>query len=536
MSGTPRPPRVSILIPNFNNGTQSSRSGRDNLADNLLRSIAQTLHDETTPFEVIAYDDGSTDDSRDTLREWAKKTWPGGQRFMELIEAEHCGYLSRIANVLSRRARGDILVRLDGDIICLTPRWVTALCKIFDEGSDRLGVVAPKQLRADGKIHAYGDMVLTPTGYSHVACGLERHAVRHMLQIDHAMGCFYCCRKSTFDDVGGYDENFLRGQTEDIGLRALLKGWQCFAVSQIEFAHLHSMRLDRETEADSDSGVDKALQIFRRKWGFCRIAPDMDEIRRLYAGTPLLWNKNIFPDKPVDPAAAHTAPIPVETSQWAKYTADATIQRHINHRVGIGLEVAAKIKSDVKPVILGAGQGLVPHLLAARGLSCLAFDERPNHVALAKRCIVGQKYPAAPPDMELLSDVRHVPLPDQSVDLLMIIDILERHPNPVALLREAARLLAPGRVLVVVTQRKISEGDPSDPAFIAANRGETRYTYLEIINQIQATMHWRFAMEINHNDTTRDPTLVCQRTEYTERQFDLSHIEPVYATLTQSVG
>src|SRR5262245_26741676 len=124
----PGPPRVSILIPNFNNGRQSSRSGKDDLLGNLLRSLQQMLRDDPTPFEIIAYDDGSTDDSLATLREWSKKRWPTGRPFMELIEAEHCGYLSRVANILSRRARGEILVRLDGDIISLTPNWVSRLC------------------------------------------------------------------------------------------------------------------------------------------------------------------------------------------------------------------------------------------------------------------------------------------------------------------------------------------------------------------------------------------------------------------------
>src|SRR5438874_2081549 len=109
-----RPPRVSILIPNFNNGKQSSKSGQQDLLGDLLQSLRDTLKGDTTPFEIIAYDDGSTDDSLATLRERAQLKCPDGRPFLELIEAEHCGYLSRVANILSRKARGEILVRLDG--------------------------------------------------------------------------------------------------------------------------------------------------------------------------------------------------------------------------------------------------------------------------------------------------------------------------------------------------------------------------------------------------------------------------------------
>ncbi|MCE9589366.1 MAG: glycosyltransferase [Planctomycetes bacterium] len=527
-----RPIRISILIPNFNNGTQSSKSGQDNLLENLLRSLASTLHDDPTPLELIAYDDGSTDDSLATLRVWSKRTWPDGRPFLELIEAEHCGYLSRVANILSRRARGDILVRLDGDIVCLTPRWAQKLCDLFDHGPERIGVIAPKQLRSDGKIHAFGDMVISPTGYSHVASGMDRDAVRHMLQVDHAMGCFYCCRKQVFDDVGGYDENFLRGQTEDIGLRALLKGWKCFAVPDIEYAHLHTMRRDRETEADSDEGISKTIRIFQAKWGFCRLASDLDAVRKKYAGTGLLWNKRLFPDGEGAVGddrvtRASRVPIRVEESEWARYTSDPAVQTAVNLRVTTALDLAGQVLSSVRPVMLGAGQGLVPHLMAMRGVSCRAFDERANHVELAQRCIAGHQYTCEPPTVELLSDVRRVPLPDQSVDLLMIVDLLERHPNPVALLREAERLLAPGRILLIVMKRKRLDLDPSDPANERAVWGEHRYMWPELITQVQAMVAWRFVMDVKRDDASHDPFLVCQRVAYTKREFDLTHIEPV---------
>jgi len=208
------PPRVSILIPNFNNGRASSRSGERDFIRDLLESLDETLRDDPTPFEVLAFDDGSTDDSLDTLRDWAaSRTWPDGRPFLTLTEAPHCGVLAITANKLSRAARGEFLARLDGDIICLTPNWVSRLCAIFDGGPSNLGTIGPKQLNVLGQIHEFGDWLLHPNGYHHNAHGLPRDAVNCAMEVDDTMGCFYCCRKIVFDEIGGYDETFLRGQT-----------------------------------------------------------------------------------------------------------------------------------------------------------------------------------------------------------------------------------------------------------------------------------------------------------------------------------
>jgi GT2 family glycosyltransferase/SAM-dependent methyltransferase len=507
-----RPPRVSILIPNFNNGRQSSKSGQQDLIGNLLRSLRETLQNDPTPFEVIAYDDGSTDDSLATLREWSAMTWPGGRPFLELTEAEHCGYLSRVANILSRKARGEILVRLDGDITCLTPNWVASLCEVFDRGPARLGIVAPKQLRPDGRIHACGDFVLHPAGYTHVGSGLPRDAMKHTLEVDHAMGCFHCMKKEVFADVGGYDEAFLRGQTEDLGLRARLKGWRCFAVPHIEFVHFHTVRMDRNTEADSDEGIDKTLRIFFNKWGFCRLAPDLDVARRKYAGTPLLWNARWFGKEATPPAKPATA---LPASEWGRYPTDPELQKRVNLRAGVLLDVIKQAGRPRCGVIVGAGEGLISHMLALRGVSLRGFDAQPVNVELARRCVRNQKYagpdgvPTAPPRFEPLADVRRLPLADGEADFLVINNQLEVHPNPVALINEAKRALSPGGLLVIFSRRKVNTGDPSDPATEVA--WEHRYQWIELLNQVQATRGWDFLVGARGDDPSRDMVVAVRK-------------------------
>ncbi|MEE9212105.1 MAG: methyltransferase domain-containing protein [Phycisphaeraceae bacterium] len=508
MTGANRP-RVSILIPNFNNGRQSSRTGQRDLIGDLLQSLQDTLADDPTAFEIIAYDDGSTDDSLDTLRDWSTRTWPNGRPFLELIEAEHCGILAKTANILSRRAQGELLVRLDGDIICLTLNWVTKLCEVFDAGLPRLGIVGPKQLRLDGRIHAFGDWIMHPNGYTHIATGLDRYAIRHSMEVDHVMGCFYCCKKQVFDELDGYDENFLRGQTIDFGLRARLKGWSCIAVPHIEFIHAHGERQGRKTQADSRDGVMQALKTFEDKWGFSRIAPDLDEVRRRYAGTPLLWNARWFGQPSGDwsvepPPQATNQPIQIQNTDWARYANDPGFKQAIDLRVAVAVDVVRQTSKPRLAAVVGCGVGLLPHLLALQGLTAVGTDRHRVHVEFARQCVANQKYAGPAPRYEHQTDPRRLPLSDAEADLLLLFDQLERHHNPVGLLREAARVLEPGKLMAIVSRRKPAREQ-------AATDPEHRYHFGQLVTQVQAVGGWGLMSDPTRDDPSRDMILIAKR-------------------------
>ncbi len=508
-------PRVSILIPNYNNGKASSHDGQTDLLGDLLQSLHDTLQDDPTPLELIAYDDGSTDDSLDTLRSWSKKTWRNNLPFIKLIEAKHTGVLSIGANRLVRESVGDILVRLDGDTQMLTRHWAALLCQSFDQGHPRLGVVGPKQLRPDGKIHAFGDWLLHPKGYHHIEAGSGRYAVTHAIEVDHVMGCFYCCKRAVYDEVGGYDESILRGQTVDFGLSARLKGWSCFAIPHIEYIHRHGLRGARQTTADTQEGVKQTLDTFRKKWGFDRIAPDLDVVREKYAGTPLLWNARVFgtPPPSAQPLTQNPPALAIEQSEWARYGQDDAFKQSTDLRVVIALQVLSQInqaqpdKSKIdklrKTAILGCSAGLLTHLLAGQGLSCIGIDTHPGKINLAQQCVTNQTYPADRPQFAHQTDPRRSPLDNGTADVALLFDQIDNHNNPVALLRDAHRVLADQGLLVIVTKRPTQACNPHE--------AQRCYRASQLLAQLQAVGGWQILSDPRQGDPTHPLIVIARR-------------------------
>lgn len=480
-------PRVSITIPNFNNGKASAKDGTTDLMGDLLASLHATLKDDPTPLEILAFDDGSTDDSLQTLRDWAGKTWRGGEPFLTLTEAEHCGVLSITANKLVKQSQGEIVVRLDGDIVVHTPNWVQKLCAVFDEGPADLGVIGPMQLAPNGTVHAMGDFLLHPKGYHHVAAGMPAAMVTQAIEVDHVMGCFYCFKRKIFDELDGFDEAFLRGQTVDFGMRSRLAGHRCWAVPHIVFTHRHTVRgARRATTADTDKGIDTSRQTFFDKWGFDRIAPDLDVVRQKYAGTPLLWNGNVF-GRPSGfgevPVSAPSAGF--EQSEWVRFNNDEAFRNWVELKVGTALQIRREGQADdPRPVVvLGCGSGVAVHLLAMQGVAAIGVERDGRHLALAKQVtdqtVQRGGYPGSAPQYVQMTQPRQSPLDAESASMVCLFDRMEAHPNPVALVKEADRLSGPSGVVLAISRGpELKHDEPMSPYH--------RYTPSELSMQVKA--------------------------------------------------
>ncbi len=232
-------------------------------------------------------------------------------------------------------------------------------------------------------------------------------------------------------------------------------------------------------------------------------------MRRKYAGTPLLWNRAWFGDERIGDGTDRR--MSFEQSDWSRYVCDQAVQKRVNFRVGLTLDIIRQIDKPRQIVALNCGDALVLHLLATQGIASVGIDRRADCIALAERCMAKQNYPADRPQLMHQTDAHHAPLPDGKADMVVLFDALERHPNPVALLAEARRVLAVGKPLLITAQRKDLAGlDPSAPEQIKLEPQRRRLMWHELGNLIGAAGGFQWMMK-PQDDPSRDMVLLLKR-------------------------
>src|SRR5690242_20811965 len=106
-NNTPRRhmPKVSVLMPVYN-------------AEHYLQTAVESVLNQTfKDFELVAFDDGSTDRSLSMLRAFESK-----DARVRVISRENRGYLIAL-NEMIALARGEYLARMDADDICRPTRF-----------------------------------------------------------------------------------------------------------------------------------------------------------------------------------------------------------------------------------------------------------------------------------------------------------------------------------------------------------------------------------------------------------------------------
>jgi glycosyltransferase involved in cell wall biosynthesis len=442
-------PTASVIIPNYNNGRASSRDGSRDFLGDLLANLERTLADDPTDLEIVVADDGSTDDSLETARAWASHRWPAGspragRPFLRLVELPHSGVLSRVLNALHAQSSGEFILRLDGDILVDTPRWVEA-CVALLRSDPRAGVVTGLQKLPDGRVHAFGDAIVSPLGYHHLGQGAREEDLPELLEVEHAMGCFHASRRAAIAEAGGYDETVLRGQTEELAMRLNLLGWKAFATKRVVFRHFHAERHWRPNRADTSEGLSKSLARFREKHGIDRLAPDLGEAWRRYGATPLAARASLRAPRPWSPEATGE---PAAGEEWANFASDATLQARIAAEVA-AMRVAGGSTADGPTVVLGARSGLAAFLRAREGATVVAVEEHLPSVEAGRSFLARAGTGTGRLDLVHAPSLDATGLPSGGARVVTLLDSIERTWNPVALVRESMRLLAADGMLVI---------------------------------------------------------------------------------------
>ncbi len=310
-----RGPSVSLLVPNKDNASV--------LALTLERLAANTTYED---FELIVVDDGSSDGSREILRR-ARDERPFANLTYE--EQEPSGVVVTLNRCLEL-ASGEICVQLDADATVETPGWLEKLLGFF-QSDERIGVVSPRVVFPNGLVHAFGVNIVSPEGlhdrgtriiepvgrrtlHQHVERPRADEAPegRATAEVDSGIGCCMMYRRADALAVGGYDMGFQPVWFDDLDLALSIRhrlSKKAFFLPDVTVVHhvggqgsrvadLVPARLKRALRTRTRLGRPPGDQLerlrhhyayWREKWGFDLLNPDMDEVRRRYAGSEVLW-------------------------------------------------------------------------------------------------------------------------------------------------------------------------------------------------------------------------------------------------------
>tara|TARA_Y100000815_G_scaffold267301_1_gene286644 strand:- start:941 stop:1621 length:681 start_codon:yes stop_codon:yes gene_type:complete len=221
----PVPIELSILLPTFHDGEESSVTGSCNFLDNFIDSLVMSLSEDPTYVELLIGKGGPNDPTACDVMDRAVGDWHNVSlyRYGKKIN------LSKILNRLSKIASGRVLVKCNADIEFVTPSWAEKLLNEFDNAPSNVGILGTNQI-------GISDASTTES------CGDSEFS-----------GCFYPVRQEVFKEIGGWNEKSESMCDFDFTLQAQNNGWKVMNAPEIEFISRKNYRKDLVDDTKSKS-------------------------------------------------------------------------------------------------------------------------------------------------------------------------------------------------------------------------------------------------------------------------------------------
>ena len=239
---------VSIIIPNWNGGEVLSE---------CLDSILKHTHE--TDFELILIDNGSSDESRSTVEEYA-----GRDRRVTAILNEKNLFFAKACNQGYDISRGRYLLIANNDIF-LTSDTITDLVQYADEHPE-VGIVTPRFVGRDGRpqdfVRRLPNALHIVAHYHRMGRAVDRFLFGRRIQnhyfyrdrsfaqvevIEQAGASFSLIRREVVEELGFlFDERFpLLFNDVDLYFRLKQHGAVSHVVADIRVVHLGGVSSDK---------------------------------------------------------------------------------------------------------------------------------------------------------------------------------------------------------------------------------------------------------------------------------------------------
>ena len=234
-------PRVSIIIPVFNKFSFTRK---------CLKALKR--HTPAELYEVIIWDNGSTDETQAFLQQESEKN----KAIRYFRSEDNLGFAAG-CNLGARTAQGRYVLFLNNDTE-VQPGWLDPLVDRL-EADSRLGAVGSKLLFPDGTIQHAGVVIIEdrqlpdPLVARHIHYRKPNDATEaNEPRLYQALtAACLLVRKSAFDQVGGFDEGYWNGY-EDVDL--------CFKLQQAGLSLLYEPR-SVVVHFESQSGPERFRSV-----------------------------------------------------------------------------------------------------------------------------------------------------------------------------------------------------------------------------------------------------------------------------------
>ncbi len=342
-------------------------------------------------------------------------------------------------------------------------------------------IVGAMRLDHDGRVASMGEHVVHPKGLHSVGKGLEPNRFRFNEEVDAVIGGAIAIRTQA---LNGFDPTLIRCAADmiEMCLHVRRRGGRV-AVSP-------GVRTTDNSALPTAAGFRTAVNA---SWGFDPLAPDMDRVRSAHSGTGLLWNIRIHsPQLPFDKYDLR-GPM-----HWKSYQDVEPYRTRADQLAGLVRSLAG----TGRIVDVGCGDGLFSWLFARDGAGVIGFDAEPTAIELAGVQATSAGGPC--PSFEV-ADARALPLPNHSVDVVTMLDVVEHLANPASVLHEASRILRPGGALLVSTP-EWQHGASSDPV----HHG-WEFTLPELIRLVEAAAPLSVAQTGRIGGIYRDLVVIARR-------------------------
>jgi len=238
-------PTVSVIIPTYN---------RANL---IGRAIQSVLNQTYKDFELIIVDDGSTDNTKEVIKEFQKK-----DKKINYIRHEKNKGGSAARNTGIKLARGAYIAFLDSDDEWL-PEKLERQIKAFEESGSQVGVIYTEfaVVSTNGKSMRERNKNLRYQGL--------RGSILEELLISNCVGTTstVMVKRECFKEVGGFDEALWSCQDWDLWLR-LAKVYQFkYIPSFLVNVYVHGNQITTDVDAGAkglERLLDKHYRLFAR--------------------------------------------------------------------------------------------------------------------------------------------------------------------------------------------------------------------------------------------------------------------------------